>query len=100
MSVFEVARRERMAILASGIARTSLFLRRPSPIAHRPSPTAELRPRRNRYEPLRRHSFGFGLEVHDDTVAEHWDRHRVDVVEIGHGAAVHRGARLGAEDEV
>ena len=31
---------------------------------------------------------------------EHRNRHRVHVLEIRHRAAVHRGARLGAEDEV
>jgi hypothetical protein len=75
--------------------------RAPPPAARRASPAARrrlLRPRRNRNESLRRHSLGLGLEVHDDAVAENWNGHRVHVVEIWYGAAVHRGAGLGAED--
>ena len=49
---------------------------------------------------FRRDALRLGLEVHDDAMSEHGHRHRIHIFQIGHGTAVHRCARLGAQDEV
>ena len=42
------------------------------------------------------HAFRFALEVHDDAVSQHGQRNGSHVVDVRHGASVHRGTRLGA----